>query len=63
MSDFRSFTTNTTSPALDAFEITPSATALAVIPRAIVADVGGTVTVRTFHTPPSPSTATFRLAT
>lgn len=48
MSDFKNFTTNATSPSLDAFTITPSASPLAKIPRAIVADVGGSVTVTTY---------------
>ena len=46
--DFKAFPSNTTSPALDAFAITPSATALAKVPRALVIGVGGTITVTTY---------------
>ena len=46
--DFKAFPSNTTSPALDAFAITPSATALTRVPRALVIGVGGTVTVTTY---------------
>jgi hypothetical protein len=45
---FKHFSGNTTSPALDAFAITPSATAFATPPRAILVGVGGTITVTTY---------------
>ena len=45
---FKHFSGNTTSPALDAFAITPSATAFATPPRAIYVGVGGTVTLTTY---------------
>lgn len=48
MYDFKNFTVSADSPALDAFVITPSATALAVMPRAILIGGAGTVTVTTY---------------
>lgn len=46
--DFKAFPSNTTSPALDAFAITPSATALTKVPRALFIGGAGTVTVTTY---------------
>lgn len=46
--DFKAFPSNTTSPALDAFAITASASPLAVIPRAILVGGAGTITVTTY---------------
>ena len=46
--DFKAFTSTTTSPALDAFTITPGASALTVVPRAIYVGTGGTITVTTW---------------
>ncbi len=48
MYDFKNFTVSAQSPALDAFVITPGATALAVRPRALVIGGAGTITVTTF---------------
>ena len=47
--DFKSFPSTTTSPALDAFTITPGASALSVVPRAIYVGIGGTITVTTWN--------------
>jgi hypothetical protein len=47
--DFKNFTVSPESPALDAFTITPSATALTVRPRALLIGVGGTITVTTWR--------------
>jgi hypothetical protein len=47
--DFKNFTVSPESPALDAFVITPSATALAVVPRALWIGTAGTITVTTWR--------------
>lgn len=49
MPNFELFTAVAEAPALDAFTITPGASALAVVPRALVATVGGTATVTTWR--------------
>ena len=49
MYDFKNFTVSAESPALDAFTITPSASALAIRPRALLIGGGGTITVITFR--------------
>lgn len=46
--DFKSFTSTSTSPALDAVAITPSATALTRVPRALYIGGAGTITVTTY---------------
>lgn len=47
--DFKNFTVSPESPALDAFVITPGATALAVRPRALLIGGAGTITVTTWR--------------
>lgn len=47
--DFKNFTVSPESPALDAFVITPGATALAVVPRALLIGGAGTITVTTWR--------------
>lgn len=47
--DFKNFTVSPESPALDAFVITPGATALAVVPRALLIGSPGTITVTTWR--------------
>lgn len=47
--DFKNFPISAESPALDAFTITPSGTALAVRPRALLIGTAGTITVTTFR--------------
>ena len=49
MQDFKNFTVSPESPALDAFVITPSATAFSVRPRALLIGTGGTITVTTWR--------------
>ena len=49
MSDFKNFTVSPESPALDAFTITPGASPLTVVPRALFIGVGGTITVTTWR--------------
>lgn len=46
--DYKNFSVNPSSPALDAFVITPGASALAVVPRALYIGVGGNITVTTY---------------
>ena len=47
--DFKNFTVSPESPALDAFLITPGASALAVVPRALLIGGAGTITVTTWR--------------
>lgn len=47
--DFKNFTVNPDSPALDGFNITPGASPLAVPARALFIGSGGTITVTTWR--------------
>jgi hypothetical protein len=47
--DFKNFTVNPQSPSLDAFVITPGASALATPVRALFIGTGGTITVTTWR--------------
>jgi hypothetical protein len=47
--DFKAFPSNTTSPALDAFAITPSAEPLERFPRSLFVGQEGTITVTTYQ--------------
>jgi hypothetical protein len=48
-SDFKNFSVSPSSPALDAFVITPGPSQLAVTPRALYIGFGGDITVTTFR--------------